>query len=146
MKLVFCAVMMVFALSAATGNAVAAPTAEAVENWAYNHPDAAFELWSWARENPAAARTFSEWDAANHERLKLFVTWALAHPGQGIDVFVDHHPDWTDFEDVMERHRSAAKTLLAWCRHYPAAARALMKPSRKHRRQASVEFLSRMLA
>jgi len=129
----FCIILMVFALSVVAGNAGAAPTAEAVENWAYNHPDAAFELWSWARENPAAARTFSEWDAMNHERSKLFVTWAITHPGRGIDVFVENHPDWTDFEEVMERHRSAARTLLAWCRHYPAAARALMKSSRKHR-------------
>jgi hypothetical protein len=133
MKLGFCTVMMVFALSVAAGNAGAAPTAAAVENWAYNHPDAAFELWSWASENPAAARKFSEWDAMNHERSKIFVTWAISHPGKGIDAFMEDHPDWTDFEGVAGRHRSAARTLLAWCRHYPAAARALMKSSRRHR-------------
>lgn len=133
MKLAFCALLTVLALSVVAGNGEAAPTAEAVENWAYNYPDAAFELWSWARENPAAARKFSEWSAMNRDRSKLFVTWVLTHPGKGIAVFVEDHPDWTDFEDLASRHRSAAGTLLAWCRHYPGAARALMKSSRRHR-------------
>jgi len=133
MKLLFCTLLTMFALSVASGNAGAALSVAAVENWAYTHPDAAFELWSWSRENPAAAREFSRWDAVNHERSKLFVVWALTHPGKGIDAFVDNHPGWADFGDIAERHPSAARTLLAWCRHYPAAARALMKSARKHR-------------
>lgn len=133
MKLGFCAAIIVFAFAVVAGNAGAATNAVAIENWAYNYPDAAFELWSWAKENPTAARKFSDWDATNHERSKLFVTWAITHPGKGIDAFAENHPDWTDFEDMAEHHRSAARTLLAWCRQYPGAARALLKSSRKGR-------------
>lgn len=137
MKLGLCAAVTVLALWLAAGNAGAAATPAVVENWAYTHPDAAFELWSWARENPAAARTFSQWDAMNRKRSKALVSWAVAHPGTSIEVFVENHPGWTDLREVTERHRSAARQLLAWCRTYPAAARALMKSSRQHRAPAA---------
>ena len=137
MKFRFCAVLIIAVLVAGSGLALAAPSAAAVENWAYTYPDAAFELWSWSRENPAAARTFSRWDAVNHERSRIIVAWAITHPGKGMDAFLESHPHWTDFEQLAGRYRPAARTLLAWCRHYPAAARALMKSSRKNRVRAA---------
>lgn len=137
MKFRFCAVLIVALFVAGTGFAPAAPAPAAVENWAYTYPDAAFELWAWSQDNPAAARTFSRWDAANHERSRVIVTWAIAHPGKGIDLFLESHPDWTDFERVAGRFRPAASALLAWCRHYPGAARALMKSSPKSRARAA---------
>lgn len=133
MKFRFYSVVITFALVVSAGTALATPTAAAIENWAYTFPDAAFELWSWSKEYPATARTLSVWDGANHERSKVLVTWAITHPGKSIDVFVENHPDWTDLEEMIKHHRSAAKTLLAWCRHYPGAAKALLKPSRKTR-------------
>lgn len=136
MKLRFCVVLIIAVFVAGVWPAWAAPSPAAVENWAYTYPDAAFELWSWSQENPAAARKFSQWNEANHERSRQFVAWAIAHPGKGIDVFLESHHDWADFERVAGRYRPAAGTLLAWCRHYPAAARALMTSSRKNRVRA----------
>ena len=134
MKFRFC-IAITIALLIAAGTALAAPTPAAIENWAYIYPDAAYELWSWSKEHPATARKLSVLNEGNHERSKELVAWALAHPGKGIDVFVENHPGWTELEDVIVHHRSATKTLLAWCRHYPGAAKALLKLSRKARAQ-----------
>ncbi|KAB0663986.1 hypothetical protein F6V25_14320 [Oryzomonas japonica] len=137
MKFRFCAVLLMALFVAGAGFAPAAPAPAAVENWAYTYPDAAFELWSWSRDNPAAARIFSRWDAVNHERSRMIVTWAIAHPGKGIELFLESHPYWADVEQLAGRYRPAARTLLAWCRHYPGAAKALMKSAPKSRVRAA---------
>jgi hypothetical protein len=108
---------------------MAAPTAAALENWAYIHPDAAYDLLAWTKDNPSATHAFSDWGKTNNKRSKLFVTWAITHPGNDIDDFVETHHDWRDLGSVLRRHRIAARRLLAWCRHYPGAARALIQIS-----------------
>ncbi|QEM67562.1 hypothetical protein FO488_04955 [Geobacter sp. FeAm09] len=118
-------------------SAWAAPSPAARENWAYTYPDAAFELWSWAREYPAAARRFSRWEARNRDRSGQLVAWAIAYPGRDLGRFLESHPDWPDLGQVAERHAAAARGLLAWCRHYPGAARALLKTSRAGRARAA---------
>jgi hypothetical protein len=124
--------IIMFALLVAAGNSMAAPSKAAIENWACNYPDAAYELWSWSKENPAAARKFSEWERINPERAKSFFTWATSHPGKGVDAFMENHPGWTDFGALLERHRLSARSLLVWCRQYPGAARSLIKISRRN--------------
>lgn len=107
--------------------AVAMPSREAaIESWADNHPEASTELGNWVKNHPQAARKFFEWDSTHPERSKQFVTWAITHPGEGIEVFVTQHPGWPIFDEIMEQHRPAAQAFIAWSRHHPQAAEALM--------------------
>ena len=130
MKFIFNAIIILFLVILATGNVLAAPTSAAIENWAYIYPDAALELWSWSKEHPGTARSIIAWDKTNHEQSKMIVSWATTHPGEGIDVFMRDHANWRSFENVIKGHRSATKELLAWCRRYPGAVKALMKSPR----------------
>ena len=98
-----------------------------LERWADNHPEAANDLGSWVKNHPQAARMFFEWDGSHPERSRIFVTWAITHPGENIDVFVVEHPDWPDFNAIMERRRPAAQSFIHWCRRYPQAAETLMR-------------------
>lgn len=131
MKIIFSTVIIIVALLAVAGDVKAAPTAAAIENWAYNYPDAAFELWSWSKEHPKTAQKLSAWNETNHERSRILVSWAITHPGKSIDVFMADHTNWTNLENLIKDHRSATKELLAWCSQYPGAAKALMKFSRQ---------------
>jgi hypothetical protein len=107
--------------------AVAIPPREAaIERWADNHPEAASDLGNWVKNHPQAARKFFEWDSTHPDRSKLFVIWAITHPVEEIDVFVEQHHGWQYFDEIMERHRPAAQTFIAWCRKHPRAAEALM--------------------
>jgi hypothetical protein len=108
-------------------SAISMPAREAaIERWADNHPEAASDLGNWVKTHAQAARKFFEWDSTHPDRSKMFVTWAITHPGEGIDVFAAQHPGWQYFDEIMERHRPAAQSFIAWCRHHPRAAEALM--------------------
>ena len=41
-------------------------------------------------------------------------------------MFVATHRGWPVFDEIMERHRPAAETFMAWSRRHPQAAEALM--------------------
>jgi hypothetical protein len=99
---------------------------QGLDRWSKNHPQASRELGEWVKNHPAAAGRFFEWDGAHPARAKEFVTWAIARPAESVDVFVAAHPGWPVFDQIMERHRPAAETFVAWCRRHPPAAEALM--------------------
>ncbi len=105
--------------------ALAAPP-PGIERWSRNHPVASQELGEWVKNHPDAAAKFFEWDGHHPERSREFVTWTIAHPLQGIDAFVVTHRGWPVFDVIMERHRPAAETFMAWSRRHPRAAEALM--------------------
>ena len=137
MEFRFSATTVVIALLLLMGCAVSAPPhasavppSVSIERWADNHPEASRELGMWVRKHPAAARRFFEWDGTHPERSKIFVTWTITHPERGIDTFVELHPNWPVFNEIMERHRPAALSFMAWCRRHPAAAEAIMNHPR----------------
>jgi hypothetical protein len=99
---------------------------EALERWSENHPEAARELGVWVREHPNAAPLFFEWDGHHPEKSREFVFWTIASPAQPLEAFVAAHPGWPLFDRIMESHRPAAETFMAWCRRHPPAAQALM--------------------
>lgn len=131
MKLICNAVLILCTLLVIAGNVIAGPPAAAIENWAYNYPDAAFDLLSWAKENPKTAQKLSLWNETSYDRSRILVSWAISHPGKSIEVFMGFHRTWTDFANLIKNHRSATKGLIVWCRQYPGAAKALMKLSRQ---------------
>ena len=107
--------------------AVANPAARiAIDRWADSYPQAAADLGTWARNHHEAARKFFEWDGSHPEKSRTFVTWAITRRGEGIDLFVAGHPNWPAFDRIMERHRPAAQTFVAWCRRHPNAAEAIV--------------------
>jgi hypothetical protein len=116
---------------AASPPAHAEPPGEAgLETWERNHPEASRELGDWVKAHPEAAHLFFDWDGHHPHKSKEFVAWTLAHPGDDIDVFVLSHPKWEYFDKINETHRPAAQSFMAWCRHHPKAAEALMHHER----------------
>lgn len=97
-----------------------------IDQWSKNHPEASRELGDWVKAHPEAAQKFFEWDGHHPERSKEFVTWAITHPGDNVDVFVLAHPKWEYFDAIMEHHRPAAESFVAWARKHAKAAEALM--------------------
>lgn len=100
-----------------------------IERWSENHPKASVELGEWVKRHPKAAAKFFEWDGTHPERSREFVTWTITHPRKSIDSFAVQHPGWPVFDQIMENHRPAAETFMAWCRRHPRAAEALMSHS-----------------
>jgi hypothetical protein len=114
---------------ATAGSALAGPP-PGIERWNFNHPEAARELGEWVKNHPEAAARFFEWDGNHPMRSKEFVTWTILHPAENIDAFVVTHRGWPLFNVIMEKHRPAAESFMAWCRRHPRAAEALMMHSR----------------
>jgi hypothetical protein len=102
------------------------PEAAGIERWEHHHAEASRELGEWVKNHPDAARKFFEWDAHHTARAHEFVTWTITHPEQPIETFVNGHPGWEYFDKIMENHRPAAETFMAWCRRHPKAAERLM--------------------
>ena len=100
--------------------------AASLESWNENHPEAARELCGWASAHSQAATRLFEWEGTHPERAREFVDWAVIHPHQGLDTFVSEHPRWSDFDFITETHRPAATAFIAWARHHPEAAQALV--------------------
>ena len=102
------------------------PHEVAIERWADNNPEAAAELGSWVKYHPQAARRFFEWDGTHPDQSKIFVFWAISHSRESIDVFAVQHADWPYFNELIERHRPAAKAFINWCRHHTQASEELI--------------------
>lgn len=103
------------------------PTArDSIETWERRHPAAAQDLGSWVRGHDRAAGRFFTWDSRHPGAAEAFVNWSLANPRADIDDFADTHRSWDDFNWIMEHHRPAANSFMAWCRRHPDASRELM--------------------
>lgn len=105
-------------------------SAQPLERWAHNHPEASKELGEWVRLHPAGAHYIFEWDGQHPERSQEMVTWALTHPGENLAVFYASHKAWPEMELIMTTHKEATEAFLIWCRNHGPAARALMLHSK----------------
>jgi len=118
--------MLVAVAVAALVPALALAEPAGLDRWSKNHPQASRALGEWVRGHPQAARLMFEWDGTHPERSKEFVAWAITYPAQPIETFIQTHPGWPKFDEIVSTHRPAANSFMAWCRRYPPAADALM--------------------
>ena len=100
--------------------------AAAMAGWEHRHPIAAQELGNWVQTHQPAARQLFEWDAHHPRGARQLVGWALTHPRQPVDRFVASHLGRPGFIRMLEAHRPASQTFLAWCRRQPQAAEDLV--------------------
>jgi hypothetical protein len=116
--------MLVAALALVPALALAEPPG--LDLWSKRHPEASRELGEWVRQHPQAAKLMFEWDGTHPARSKEFVTWAIAFPAQPIETFIQTHPGWPVFDQIVGTHRPAANAFMGWCRRHPPAAETLM--------------------